>query len=105
LLTLLLQGSVDAPIVPPAIPFPLAPPVNEVLIGATPPFTVTVPKVDEPPLVPLSGVNPVALSEFLLPLQLINAAAPPAPTVIDTELPGVNVCVPKETPPPPAPAP
>ena len=65
----------DEPIVPPAIAFPLAPPVSEVLSGARPPITVTVPKVDEPPLVPLSG---------FVPLQLINAAAPPAPTVTVT---------------------
>ena len=90
---------------PPAIEFPLAPPVVDALSGATPPFTETVSKVDEPPLVPLSGVNPAALSEILVPLQLINAAAPPAPTIIDIELPGVKDRVLKETPPPPAPAP
>jgi hypothetical protein len=38
-------------------------------------------------------------------LQSPVAAAPPAPTVTVTEVPGVNERVPKETPPPPAPAP
>ena len=90
---LLPQGLVDAEMLPPAFPFPLAPPVNELYKGAFPPFTCTKPKLDAPPSWP----------EVLS--QLPVAAAPPKPTITVTEAPGVNERVSKETPPPPAPAP
>ena len=95
----------DEPIVPPANPFPLGPPVSDVRSGATPPLAENAPKLDDPPSVPLSGVNPAALSDSLVPPQLIRAAEPPAPTVTGIKSPGVNDRVPKETPPPPPPAP
>jgi hypothetical protein len=67
--------------------------------------TVTEPKLELPPFVPLSAVYPVALSESRLPLQLIKAAEPPAPTLIATAAAGVKDSVVKLTPPPPPPAP
>ena len=73
--------------------------------GATPPFTETEPKLELPPSVPLSGVNPVAPSEIRAPLQSIKAAEPPAPTFTDITVAGVKVSVVELTPPPPPPAP
>ena len=93
------------PIVAPAFAFPLIPPVKDVRRGATPPVTETEPKLELPPLVPLSGVYPEALSEIRDPLQLIKAAEPAAPTLIVTEDAGVKDSVVKLTPPPPPPAP
>ena len=93
------------PIVAPAFAFPLVPPVKDVRSGATPPVTEIEPKLELPPLVPLSGVNPVAPSEILAPLQFIKAAEPAAPTLIATGAPGVKDSVVKLTPPPPPPAP
>jgi hypothetical protein len=68
---------VGLPVAPPAFPFPLAPPGPKVLTGATPPFAVSVANLDCPPL----------FSEVLArPCVLI--AAPPAPTVTATVVPG-----------------
>ena len=105
LYTLVPQGFADAVTVPPNFPLPLVPPVVDVRSGATPPVAVIEPKIELPPFVPLSGVNPVALSESRVPSQLIKAAEPPAPTLIATTAAGVKDSVVKLAPPPPPPAP